>query len=422
MKTAGIVVSAHSFVEILFQFTDGRQFENRRFVQMMIERILLSKSTLLSNIARSLNENIRLIYVEQRLSKSLRGHKIPWEELRARSVEVSSSRVKDPDVIAFDPGDLVKSYALKMENLYPVYDGSEKCTALGYEDFSVEAVQWANGKRHHIPLYHKLINASCADYISQNHQIIEAIRAIFETTRGKGIWTFDRAHDRSTIYCKALLVFESMRWIVRVKENRSVIPENPGHVFRNKYYTGLMDVVKQIPLSEHSFQLRFPQVSGNLHVGWTRIKLAEDHRTDRWLSLVVVHDRRNQDPVVLLSSEKVSTVENAVVVFGHYIERWRKEEGYRFCKSFLNIENIRVMSFESVSNLAWLAHLTYIFVTLFYRSDPDCIDVLMEMELKHFVPLEKVSYRYYRVAELMRLLLWRQLGKPSAPLQMTEVA
>jgi hypothetical protein len=395
--------------------------DHRKFIQDMIFGILGSKSPLLGNISRFLAEDIELLHTEQRLSRLLRSKALPWDDLEERQTEVASRGVRNEDVIAFDPGDIIKPYAEKMENLYRVHDGSEDECGNGYEEFGAEAVQWIDDRRFHIPLYSKVSNAAFEDYIGQNFQITQAIRKIQEHTKNRGIWAFDRAHDRSQIYARALLVLE-MRWIVRASENRSVEPEDSNFRLPNKYHPGIFDIVEQMKLTEQPLRLTFPKVTGEIHLGWTRIKLIGDPRENRWLSLVVAHDRRNQKPVVMITTEEVKSAEEAMTVFGHYLCRWGKEEGYRFTGSYLKLETLRTMSADSITRLAWLVHLSYFFVTAFYRGNPDGIEKQISERLQSFKPVEDVSFKYYRVADLIRLTLCEQMEKPYRALMGTQVA
>ena len=68
----------------------------------------------------------------------------------------------------------------------------------------------------------------------------------------------------------------------------------------------------------------------------------------------IAHDPRNKEPVRLLTTINPTTTEEALAIFGYYLERWGKEEGYRFTKSFLNLENIRMFNFNAISNLSFL--------------------------------------------------------------------
>lgn len=83
-----LIISTKALIDTLFQFLDfprGRaKTEYQRFINDMIFGILGSKSPLLSNISRFLNEDISLIHTQQRLSRLLRSHSIPWEDLFER--------------------------------------------------------------------------------------------------------------------------------------------------------------------------------------------------------------------------------------------------------------------------------------------------------------------------------------------------
>ena len=176
-----ISLEIENFVNVLFKFESVTRstWAHKKFITEMLTGILGSRSTLIANISRFLNESIPLISTEQRLCTMLKSTHLPWEALRSSATDMGATAVKRNDIIAFDPGEVTKKYAKKMDYLYPVHDGSTGKIAQGLEDFSVEAIHWENNKKVHIPLFEKLINASCPGYISQNHQIIEAMTVEF---------------------------------------------------------------------------------------------------------------------------------------------------------------------------------------------------------------------------------------------------
>lgn len=409
-----IVVSASSLVEKLFQFASVDIYSHRRFVEQMIAGIIGSQSTLLSNIGRFLNENCRLHHTEKRLSRMLNNLKIPLQELQVRMLELASFRVQEDAVIAFDPGDIYKKYAKKMDGLYPVWDGSEKKVHNGYELFSAEAIQWKEGKRHHIPLFEKLITAGCSDYVSQNLQIIESVTLVHSYLQGKGIWTFDRGHDRSWLFKNLFLKLENFRWVLRVYENRNVIPVDPKYqkIMPNKVCPGLMDLAKQVPLEIRTIQLREPMTTAPLRIGYTQLRLYGDKNDQRTLSLVVVHDFRNEEPVYLLTGLPIHSIEEAVVVFGYYICRFGIEESFRFRKSYLKLEQLRAMSLHGIRMLHFLVYLSYFFICLFDRSIGSKLLDTEQHLIKHFKPVQDLKFRYYRVAEYIKIRLLEQRKLP----------
>lgn len=414
-----LLVSPTALSDRLFQHAEGRVHAHKRFFRDMMVGILGSRSPIVANVARFLNESIELKQTEKRLCRMLRSSDLDWEGLRMRTLEINSYLVKENDVIAFDPGDLGKSYARKMEKIYRVHDGSTGDCGWGFEDFSAEAIQWVGGRKFHIPLYQKVIAASCEDYISQNRQICDAIHAIYRQLRGRGIWTFDRGHDRSRIFEKALLLLD-MRWILRAKENRSVIPMNRDFLEPGQERLGLIDLARKLSLSRQPIQLLHPKKTAPVYAGWERIQLEIDAKK-RWWTVVVVYDRRNIDPIILLTNLTVNSAEDAILVFGYYLERWGKEEGYRFLKSYLHSEDVRTISWPATQNLSFLSFLAYSFITWFYRSAPEQVEKLIDSRLKHFVPVDDIKFKYYRVAQLMQLLLCEQFKNSHLLATMTQV-
>jgi len=409
-----ITVEIDAFVKELFKFEQVTRYTHahKKFLAEMITGILGSKSTLISNVARFLKEDMPLIYTEKRLCSMLKSKLWPREELKSRAVDLAASKVERDDVIAFDPGDVTKKYAKKMDYLYPVHDGSTGKIGLGWEDFGVEAVHWENGKKVHTPLYEKLTNASCPDYVSQNQQIIIAIRSVCDQLdEWCGVWAFDRLHDRTIIF-KFLLSLKIF-WIVRMKFNRGL------RFVDGEAKVKVEDLVGMLPLSKKAWWLLFPKRSGELHVAWRKVRFPF---VDAVVTLVIVHDPRNEKPVVFLTNLKVTDDLSAIVAFGYYLERWGKEEGYRFSKSFLNLENLRPQGWVAIQNLVFLIHIVYLFISWCHRRHGDELEKLSEVRLKNFKPIETVHFRYYRVAQMMRILLAEELGHDAATmLAMTEV-
>lgn len=416
-----LVVSASSLVKKLFQFASVDVYSHRKFVEQMVAGIIGSQSTLLSNIGRFLNEDCRLHQTEKRLSRMLNNFKIPLQELQVRMLELGSFRVQEEAVIAFDPGDVYKKYAKKMDGLYPVWDGSEKKTHMGYELFSAEAIQWKNGKQQHVPLFEKIITAGCEDYVSQNLQIIEAVKLVHSYLQGKGIWTFDRGHDRSWLFKELFLKLENFRWVLRIYENRRVVPVDPKfqNIIPNKVCPGMMDIAKAIPLEARTIQIREPQKTAPLRIGYTQVKLYDDKHDNRILTLIAVHDFRNEEPVYLLTALPINSMEEAVVAFGYYICRFGIEHSFRFRKTFLNLEQMRVMNLRGIQMLHFLVYLSYFFICIFDFSLGSKTLELAPEAVKHFRPGAELKFRYYRVAEFMKIRLLEQRNQPYEALMFT---
>jgi len=122
----------------------------KRLVKEMIYGIQASKDVKLSNICRSLNENIPLIKTEDRLSRNLASEDIS-EHLNDEILRLGTNKIDETMVIAIDPGDIMKPYAKEMEKLCNIYDGSQGKPARGYHLCQVTGANLAHDRI--VPLY-----------------------------------------------------------------------------------------------------------------------------------------------------------------------------------------------------------------------------------------------------------------------------
>ena len=88
----------------------------KRFMVQMLYGIQASKDVKLSNVARSLNEEIALIKTENRLSRHM-GEEELTESINEQLIEEGAKRIQEDTVIALDISDIDKPYAKKMEHL-----------------------------------------------------------------------------------------------------------------------------------------------------------------------------------------------------------------------------------------------------------------------------------------------------------------
>jgi hypothetical protein len=102
-----------------------------KFSCQMLFGIQASQDVKLSNIARSLKEDIPLIETEKRLSRNLSADELE-KELTPQLVRMGSQRVQLNTVLALDLSDIRKEYAQKMEYLATVRDGSRGELHQGY--------------------------------------------------------------------------------------------------------------------------------------------------------------------------------------------------------------------------------------------------------------------------------------------------
>ena len=168
----------------------------RRLVHEMIG-IQARQSVRLSEVVRSLEENIPFIKTEMRLSNNPARPALRPVLQRALLRE-GDHRVGWDSLLVLDPSDVIKPYALKMECPARVRDGSKKEIGNGYETMQVIAVE-PDGEEI-TPLYGDLFSSKAEDFVSENDEILRAIRLVSTAAQRRGIWGIDRGGDRGELY------------------------------------------------------------------------------------------------------------------------------------------------------------------------------------------------------------------------------
>ena len=112
----------------------------KRFIHEMIYGIQARQSVRLSEIARSLNENILLKKTIERLSNRL-DRKGLAEEITQSVIRSGKNRIKEDTLLILDPTDITKPYAEKMEYLATVRDASNNTIGNGYWMIEVIAAE-----------------------------------------------------------------------------------------------------------------------------------------------------------------------------------------------------------------------------------------------------------------------------------------
>jgi hypothetical protein len=197
------------------KLSKGLQKVVGRFLAEMVYGIVSQHSVHVAQIARSLNERIRLIKTLNRLCRQL-GRKGLEEKLTDNLIEEGSGHVARDILVIADISDVSKKYAKKMERLARVRDGSEKEIRNGYWTMEVIGAQLEKGKI--IPLYEHLYSHNAPGFISENEEILRAVDCVREKTEGRGIWMMDRGGDRGELMIPFL--DRRLGFIIRLKGDR----------------------------------------------------------------------------------------------------------------------------------------------------------------------------------------------------------
>ncbi len=387
------------------ELCEGLSRPLEKFVGQMLFGIQASQDVKLSNIARSLKEEIPLIKVEDRLSRNLKAVALE-AELAPQLVKMASRRVSANTVLCLDLSDIRKEYAKKMEHLAPVHDGSTGEVHAGYWLCDVTGAD-VNGTEI-VPLYQKLYSAEAAEFTSENAEILAAIDLVRTQTQGRGIWTVDRGGDRKTLL--EPLLDRQERFVIRSTGKRLVVDRK--NVKRSVAELGTKcrlghraRVIKIQDGQEKFYDLRY---------GAEPIRLVG---RDEQLYLVVVAGF-GVEPILLLTNALAGARDSQSLwwIAQIYLTRWKIEETFRFIKQSYNLEDIRVTKYQRLKNLVVLVTAAAYFAATFLGQKMKlrilCEKLLIISQRFFGIP----PFRFYALADGIRnVLAQTSPGSPAQP-------
>jgi hypothetical protein len=383
------------------ELTAGLSKPLRNFVGEMLFGIQASQDVKLSNIARSLQEDIPLLKTEDRLSRNLQAPELETH-LRARLLYLGSRRVETNTVLCLDLSDVRKEYAHKMEFLDHVWDGSAGEVHLGYWLCSVIGAEVQGSEL--TPLYQQLFSVRAQDFVSENDELLSAIDQLRTHTNGRGIWAMDRGGDRRKLL--EPLLERRERFVIRSTGQRLVLDRRRHRVTihhlsarcRLRYRARIIKIEKG---QEKIYELRYG---------------AEPFRLpgrEEPLLLVVVAGF-GQEPLLLLTNlSGVRDSQSLWWIVQIYLTRWKIEETFRFVKQSYNLEDIRVMRYQRLKNLVLLMTAAAYFAAAFLGQRLKlkilCEKLLIISQRFFGIP----PFRFYALADGIRNLL--SSSSPSPP-------
>ncbi len=370
-----------------------------RFVEEMVFGLSASGSVRLAEIARALEEEIALHATHKRLSRNLAGKNLE-EEVGAKVLELGSRRIGADTLLIVDPSDITKKYAKKMEYLAEVRDGSEK--ALGHGYWLCQVVGCEVGSNEITPLAESLWSQKAPDFVSENAEVLSLVDRVRRAVGGRGILVYDRGGDR-----RRLLVpwtkDPSCRYLVRQRGDRSLLYKGKSRqelelaaICKTPYAE---TIIKEKEGCEKVYQI---------HYGFLPVRLPEHPGRPLWF---VVVKGFGQKPLMLLTTAPMrrdrKTVWWAVEA---YLTRWRIEETIRFIKQSYDFEDVRVLTYRRLKNMATLVLAASYFAAVWLGAKTK-----LEILAMHVMNAAKrifgvPDFRYYALADGISAI-FKRIGK-----------
>jgi hypothetical protein len=368
-----------------------------RFVEEMIYGIQARGSVRLSEIGRSLSEKTSLKKRIDRLSRNLSRAGLA-DEIGEAVLAKGAHHIKQDTLLIVDPTDITKKYAKKMECLAKVRDASEKQLGMGYWVDTVVAAE--NGSSEIIPLAHRLYSQEAGDFVSENHELLDAMNKVYDATGRRGIFVIDRGGDRGKLYGELLNQEAPFRFVIRQRGDRHLL-------YKGKLRETLeLAESCKTPYGETVIKEKDGKEKPYfIHFGFRPVRLPEHPETKLWL---VVVKGFGEKPLMLLTTEPMKRNRKTVWwIVQAYLTRWRVEDTIRFVKQSYNVEDVRVMTYQRLKNIAALVLAASFFAAVHIGYKPK-LEILAFHALNAAQRIFGIpAFRYYALADGIREILSR---------------
>ena len=314
------------------------------FIGQMVYGIQAAQDVKLSQIGRELHETIPLGKVENRLSRNLALEGMD-ETLHGCLLDYSAQRIQKDTLIVIDPSDVQKDYAEKMPYLAKVWDGSKGRPGdrLGYS--GCMAVACESGARRMSPLMFRLWSSEAPGFRSENTEVEAVIDAISARTKRRGIYVYDRGGDRNGLF--ETFLDRQLRFIVRLVGNRNLIWRKKARLAEK-----LADKCRMLHRTAVTFLSHNKQVRVQIEFGVLDVRLPDRPGTP--LRLVVVKGFGQKPMLLLTNLTGTKGYKSLWQVVEGYLSRWRVEEAIRFIKQAYSLEDMRLLNYARLKNMAAL--------------------------------------------------------------------
>ena len=307
----------------------------KKFIQDIEYGIAASGSCLISDISRSLNEDIKLKNTIERLCDNLNSFDDTETLYNNYIEEIGDIYGKEP-VVLFDDSDISKVYGKKFEDLDDVIDASSqnKKVTKGYH--VCEATILTEKEKQLISVYSQIYSCKSKDFKSMNDYTFKSIEAAKKVLNRKFIGVFDRGYDDN----KIIDYMDDNYFVIRMNDRRVFL-------FKGKKKNVYEEAKKR--KGKIRMTLWFDDNEEyEVYISHTKVTLPHNGKD---YELVFCYGLSEERPLILLTNRKIHSKDDVIKVVRLYFSRWRIEEYFRAKKQEYKFENIRLRTLKGINNL-----------------------------------------------------------------------
>ncbi len=348
--------------------------------------LLKSQSSLLSNIARALQENIKIKDTVDRLSKNLDKISNNKDIIIQNYYNIIKDEINENTCFHIDNSDINKDSSSKLEDLDRIKDGSSKDKKIVNGYLVTEIV--ATNKSDHSPIsmYSKIFSTISKEYISTNDETVKAIEQIFKFFGNIGTYVLDRGYDDKKYM--EYFIKKELTFIIRGKINRKVIynGEEINIVELSKKFKGRYNI---------TLKMKGKMINSTCSYAKIGVKGIKEP-----IYVVFVYFKNKVS--IFYTNKEITCKKDVTKVAQNYYMRWRIEEYFKYKKQRFDLENYRVRSLSKMNALNLMISLTISLIYLLIKNSNTTKERIIEVSK---VIKKEVYFQYYRITDGIKIIL-----------------
>jgi len=369
----------------------------QKLVTNMLYGIAGSNSCQLTEIGRTLDEEIALKKTVDRLSLGLKGFS-GHEILKENYLKLIEKYIDDTTVYPIDESDAAKPYSVAMEALHEVHDGSTGKIVPGYMTLEITAL--THKTKTPLPVYERVFSAAEKEYLSVDDEVLKGLRYVSKRFGHGGYRVLDREYD-ANVYMEYFIKSKE-KFIVRVKKNRNV-----------QYGGKAVNIMELAGRYKGKYAYRCTLHGETFHMKVAEIPIGLSKFGEYPLYLICVYGF-GDEPMLLITNCRGTGL--CVAIAKIYQLRWRIEEHFRFKKYQYNFEDFRVRSLNAIRTLHLLVTLLAGYMALLTQEFDSVISCVLRQAARPIPRSKNRAPKRFFHYELAAGFAWL-LGKTTANLK-----
>jgi hypothetical protein len=283
--------------------------------------------------------------------------------------------------------------------LAKVHDGSEDEIGNGYWTCNVVATEVQDSRI--VPLVGRLYSADAPEFVSENNEILTVMDMVAGAAKKRGIWVIDRGGDRKKLIRPMLQ--RGYRFVIRLIGNRNLVWAGREMLAE--------EIAQSCPLPYAETVVKIDDGKEkvyHLEFGYRDVRLPA---VEESLGMLVVRGF-GQEPMLLLTTEPLR--KNRKVLWRlirAYIRRWAIEETIRYIKQSYELEDVRVLNYQSLQNIMPLVYAVAYFAAVLLDTESK-LKVMAGYVLKAAKRLFGIpEFHYYSIADGLTSIFMRHPGR-----------